>query len=140
MAEWEQVRVLVIDTKAHIRRLIATLLGALGITQVVQARTPEAAMPLAKDVNLVIADWSGDPTQVLLFVHRLRRGELGDPSTPVLALSTSPHHAALERAWRAGIDDVAAKPLSAMEILERTTALLARRHREVRPAPAEAAE
>lgn len=120
------LRVLIIDANAHIRRLIATLLGALAIKDVAEARTPAAAVPLMLDKapDLIIADWTGDATEVLLFVHRIRRGELVDKRTPVLALAASTHHAILERAFEAGIDDVIAKPLSAVDVIQRSASLI----------------
>ncbi|HSV30072.1 MAG TPA: response regulator [Candidatus Omnitrophota bacterium] len=120
------LRVLIIDANAHIRRLIATLLGALAIKDVAEARNPTAAVPLmlSKAPDLIIADWTGDPTEILLFVHRIRRGELVDRRTPVLALSNSTHHAVLERASEAGIDDVIAKPLSAIDVIQRSASLI----------------
>lgn len=125
------LRVLVIDANAHIRRLIATLLGALAVKDVAQARTPDAAVPLMLDKapHLVIVDWNNDPTEVLLFLHRLRRGEFGDNRMPVLALSPSTHHAVLERAWEAGIDEVIAKPISAIELIQRAGAMIEERLR-----------
>lgn len=134
-------RVLVIDANAHIRRLIVTLLGAIGITDLVEARTPSAALPLLAEqpADLVIVDWTADPTEVLLFIHHLRHGTLADARTPVLALAGSTHHAVLERAWQAGIDEVVAKPMSAIELIQRASALLAVARRAGSPAVAAAA-
>ena len=134
-------RVLIVDANAHIRRLIATLLGAVGITDLVEARTPMAAVPLMLEQppDLVIIDWTTDPTEVLLFIHRLRHGELAGSRTQVLALASSTHHAVLERAWQAGIDDVIAKPMSAIELIQRSSALLASARRSEPPAAADAA-
>lgn len=125
-------RVLVVDPNAHIRRLIKTLMGALEVREVVEARdTATAAARMAPCPQLVILDWTGDPTEPLLFVHRLRRGEFGCPSIPVLGLATSTHHAVLERAWEAGIDDVIAKPLSAVELINRAGQLMDERLRSL---------
>lgn len=120
------LRVLVIDANAHIRKLIATLLGALAIKDVAEARNTEAAVPLMirKAPDLIIADWTADPTEILLFVHRIRHGGLVHRRTPVLALSHSTHHAVLERAEEAGIDDVIAKPLSAKDVIHRSALLI----------------
>jgi CheY-like chemotaxis protein len=113
------IRVVLIGANAHIRRLIATVLQAVPVGQVIEARSTTAAMPLMESGNphLVIMDWTDDPTEGLLFVHRLRRGELGRANTPVMALYDSLHHAVLEQASEAGIDEVIAKPISAIEVI-----------------------
>jgi DNA-binding response OmpR family regulator len=81
--------------------------------------------------DLVVVDWTGDPTAVTLFVHRIRRGELVDPRTPVLALVGPPHNAVLERAWLA--DEIIAKPISAVDLIERAGGLLEEWRRRTRP-------
>ncbi|OAN52406.1 response regulator [Paramagnetospirillum marisnigri] len=114
------------------RRLITTILSALRVTDIVEARSTTAAAPLigVHNPHLVVMDWSADHTEGMLFVHRLRRGEIGASHTPVLALAKDHHHAVLEEALEAGIDEVVAKPLSALELMDRATTLIAqaRRH------------
>jgi two-component system, OmpR family, phosphate regulon response regulator PhoB len=124
-------RVVIIDANAHIRRLIGTLLGALSIEDVIEARTPAAAAPLIQSErpDLIIVDWTNEPAEVSQLVRRLRHGELGDTGVPVLALSGSTHHAVLERAGEVGIDDVLAKPISAAEVIQRAGALIAAHRR-----------
>lgn len=129
------LRVIVVDANAHIRRLVITLLGALSIGDVAEARNAGAAESLMQEKapDLVIIDWTGDPTEVVLFVHRIRRGELIDKRTPVLAFAASTHHAVLERAWEAGIDDVIAKPISAIEVIQRSASLIKEHRRKDYP-------
>lgn len=127
--EVNSARVLVIDPSAHIRRLVITLMAALGIKGCEEARTTLQAEPkvLKNRPDLIVVDLGGDATEALLFVHRLRRSEFGQNQPPVLGMSPSSHHALLELAWEAGVDDVVRKPISAMEILQRTSALLGRK-------------
>ncbi|CAA7626300.1 two-component system response regulator [Magnetospirillum sp. SS-4] len=119
--------VVIIDANAHMRRLIGSLLAVLPATSVVEARSASAAAPLIQshDPHLIVMDWSNDHTDELLFVHHLRRGEIGRADIPVLAISASLHHAVLEQADDAGIDEVIAKPISAVEILGRAATLIA---------------
>lgn len=126
MTELTDLRVLIVDANAHIRRLIATLLGALSIKDVHEARNPDAAVSLMRDnpPHLIITDFASDTTETVLFVHRIRRGELVDARTPVLALAGSTHHAVLEQARAAGIDEVIAKPISAIEVIQHASSLL----------------
>jgi CheY-like chemotaxis protein len=118
--------VLVIDSSQHIRRLFSTLLGALDVKDVREARSPDQAAGRIREMapHLVILDLPRDTTEALLFVHRLRKGEFGDARVPVLALSASTHHAVLETAWESGIDEVIGKPLSAIDIIHRAGWLL----------------
>lgn len=118
--------VMIIEPNAHMRRLIGTLMGAVPSARVIEARTPQQAEVLLAEQppHLVIMDWSGDHTEGLLFVHRLRRGEIGRADVPVLALSPSLHHAVLEAAVESGIDEIIAKPISAVEIITRATQLI----------------
>lgn len=131
MTKANDLRVLIVDANAHIRRLIATLLEALSVTEISEARTASAAVPLmlAKPPKLIIVDFTGDATETVLFVHRIRQGDLVDARTPVLAMADSTHHAVLELAREAGIDDVIAKPLSALEVIQRSASLMAQRDR-----------
>lgn len=119
-------RVLVIATSMHIRRLVITLLGALNIKACEEARTlPQAAAQVQRNLpDLIVLDLDGDATEAMLFAHRLRRGEFGQGTPPVLGLSLSDHHAMLQMAWEAGISEIVTKPLSALEILHRASALL----------------
>lgn len=121
-------RVLIIEANAHLRRLITTLLSALRISQVVESRTPAALTRhhLADDKapDLIIMDWAADPTDATLFVHQIRSGAWIDSRTPILGMSGYLHHSILEQAWQAGVDDLIAKPISAIELLQRSAALL----------------
>jgi len=119
-----RLRIVVIDANAHIRRLIATLLSALGPVEIVEARTPEiaAARMIEAQPDMVVVDWTGDPTAVTLFIHRIRQGDLVDPRTPVLAMVGPPHNAVLERAWLA--DEIIAKPISAIDLIKRAEGLV----------------
>lgn len=136
------VCIIIIDASAHMRRLIGTVLGALPGAEVVEARSPSAARPLmvAHQPRLVIMDWLGDHTDGVLFVHHLRRGEIGRHDVPVLALSRTLHHAVLEQALDVGIDEVIAKPISAMEVIERATTLIEIDRRRSERAATDAAE
>ncbi len=136
-----RVCVLIIEPNAHMRRLIGTLMGAVPAHEVVEARTPQQAAALVAEraPHLVIMDWSDDPTEGVLFLHRLRRGEIGRADVPVLAISPTLHHAVLESAVETGIDEIIAKPISAVEIITRATDLieLDRRRKETAEQAAE---
>lgn len=126
-----KARVLVIHPSAHMRRLIITLMAALGVKSCEEARSTVQAIPLVlKNLpNLIVIDLGGDSTEALLFAHRLRRGEFGQTDTSVLGISPSSHHAMLELAWEAGISDMVPTPISAIEIIQRAGALIEESHR-----------
>ncbi len=124
MYEGSAGRVLVLDSNAHIRRMIATLLYGLGLEEVAQMRSLSELTNTAFQPHLIIMEWPTDPTEVVLLVHRIRSGDLFDPKTPILAVSALMHHSVLEHAWQSRVDDVIAKPISAIELITRSAALL----------------
>ncbi|KAF0224039.1 MAG: response [Rhodospirillaceae bacterium] len=126
-----KARVLVIHPSAHMRRLIVTLMAALGIKSCEEARSVVQAVPLVLKTppDLIVIDLGGDSTEALLFAHRLRRGEFGQTDTSILGISPSTHHAILEVAWEAGINDMVSTPISAIEIIQRAGALIEESHR-----------
>lgn len=126
-----KARVLVIHPSAHMRRLIVTLMAALGIKSCEEARSVVQAVPLVLKTppDLIVIDLGGDSTEALLFAHRLRRGEFGQTDTSILGISPSTHHAILEVAWEAGVNDMVSTPISAIEIIQRAGALIEESHR-----------
>ena len=116
--------VLVVDSSAHFRRLIVTLLRSINIHNVAELRTISAIDRVEFFPHLIIMEWPADPTETILMVHRIRNGEFFDPRVPILALSPHLHHAVLELAWQNKIDDVIGKPVSAIELIKRSAALL----------------
>ncbi len=135
MVEAKSPNVLIVDASGHIRRLVATLLAALGVRHCAEARdvSQAVAQTIKHQPELIILGLGSDSTEALLFVHRLRRGEFGKATIPVLGISTSTHHAVLEMAWEAGIDEVVGKPISAIELMQRAGALLAPPERQQDP-------
>ena len=116
--------ILIVDPSAHIRRMVATLLGGLKIESVTQARSVAAIGNLTVSPHLIILDWPADPTETILIIHRIRQGDLFDRRVPILALTPHLHHSVLELAWQNKVDDVIGKPISAIELLRRSAALL----------------
>lgn len=138
----EPVCVMIIDANAHMRRLMATVLRSLAVTEIIGVRTADAATEMLDEhqPHLIVMDWAKDHTEGVLFMHRLRHGEVAHRDIPVLALSRSKHHAVLEQAFELGIDDVIAKPVSAMELMEHASSLIALGLRRRRCLGIEAAE
>jgi len=124
--EAKSTNVLIVDSSGHIRRLVGTLMAALGVRNCAEARdvAQAVAQTIKHQPELIVLGLGSDATEALLFVHRLRRAEFGKATIPVLGISASTHHAMLEMAWEAGIDDVVGKPISAIELMQRAGALL----------------
>lgn len=133
--EAKSAKVLIVDSSGHIRRLVATLMAALGIRTCAEARDvgQAVAQTIKHQPDLIILGLGADSTEALLFVHRLRRAEFGNKAVPVLGISAITHHALLEMAWEAGVDDVVGKPISAIELMQRAGALLVPPERQQSP-------
>lgn len=124
MYEGSNGRVLIIEPNGHVRRLVATLLSGLFLEQIIQVRSLTEATDPQLNPHLIILDWPCDHIETLLFVHRIRSGDLFDQRTPILAMSALMHHSILEEAWLNKIDDVIGKPISAIDLIKRSAALL----------------
>ena len=124
MSDFATSSILIIDPNAHMRRLIANLLSCLSIDTLAEARSISAISTLKIDPQLIILDWPADPTETILMIHRIRRGDLFDSRVPILALTPHIHHSVLELAWQNKVDEVIAKPISAIELIKRAAALL----------------
>ena len=104
--------------------MIGTLLSCLPVGEVVHARSAAAIPNLTVAPALVIVDWPSESTDTVLLLHRIRNGELFDPDVPILALSSDMRQTVLEQIWQSGVNDIVGKPISAIEIISRSAALL----------------
>lgn len=117
-----QLKVLLVEDNEHFRRLIRTVLQALGITDVHEAAdgTDGLAALTTFHADLVIADYRMQPMDGVEFTRRLRQDpESANPFVPVLMVTGNGEQQLMARARDVGVNEFLAKPISAKMLLSR---------------------
>lgn len=111
---WQDRPVLIVDSSAFMRRLIADVLRHAGADNVYTFATGaeglEAARTYARPV--IIADWSKKESAGPELVRKLRRETLPVHKVPVIALGDSGLVGSVERARDAGVNSYILRPVS----------------------------
>ncbi|WP_404384065.1 response regulator [Caenispirillum salinarum] len=122
-----QLKVLLVEDNEHFRRLLRTVLQALGITDVREEADGGAGLAALATypADLVIVDYRMTPMDGLEFTRRLRR-EPGqaNPYVPVLMVTGYTEPRLVAQARDAGVNEFLAKPISAKMLLSRIVQVL----------------
>ncbi len=123
----EEISVLVIDDNYHMRRLVKSILVALGIRQVREAEDGADALKVLKtfDADLVIVDWNMEPIDGLEFTKLIRSSD-DSPNIyiPIIMLTGHTEMSRVFQARDAGINEFLAKPVSAKKLYQRIRAII----------------
>lgn len=117
-----QLKVLLVEDNEHFRRLIRTVLQALGITHVHEATDGAAGLAAleAFAADLVIVDYRMQPMDGIAFTRQLRTDPASaNPYVPVLMVSGYTEAGLLAQARDVGVNEFLAKPISAKMLLSR---------------------
>jgi YesN/AraC family two-component response regulator len=120
-------KVLVIDDEFYARKVIRTLLTAIGIRNIYEAEDGasglEATRALAPDVVLV--DWEMPGLDGAAFVKAVRSpGEFPLPNVPIVMLTGHGERWRVVEALRLGVNEYLLKPVSSKMLLDRMIAIL----------------
>lgn len=120
------VRVLVVDDHDHMRRILVTLLRAIGVGEIQEAENGEIALRVLPGFqpDLVVLDLSMPGLDGVEFARRVRRDAQGAPRVPIIMVTG---HSGLHQvlaARDAGVDEVLAKPLTPKALLQRIDAVI----------------
>ena len=125
------INILIIDDSRYMRSLLSTVVRALGIRQVREARDGEAAMNVMQHFtpDIVTCDWGTGPMDGLGFVHHLRNGkDSPNPFMPVIMISAHTEMHRVVKTQEAGINEFLAKPVSATQVYKHLKALIEHPH------------
>ena len=122
-----RLRVLVVDDNEHMRRLLRSILGALGFGDIRESDAVADAFESLKlsPPDFVIADWHMKPIDGLEFIRMVRLG--ADSPNPYLPIIMLTGHTELRRvieARDAGANEVMAKPISARALYARILSII----------------
>lgn len=122
-----QLKVLLVEDNEHFRRLIRTVLQALGITDIREESDGTAGLSALAEyaADLVIVDYRMAPMDGLEFTRRLRQ-EPGqaNPYVPVLMVTGYTEPRLVAQARDVGVNEFLAKPISAKMLLSRIVQVL----------------
>jgi two-component system chemotaxis response regulator CheY len=114
------MKVLVVDDFATMRRIIKNVLKQIGFTNVVEADDGTTALSVLKDnrVDLIISDWNMPKMTGLDFLKRVR----GDESTkdiPFVMVTAEAQKDNVLQAVQAGVSNYIVKPFTADTVKEK---------------------
>ncbi|MCH7864457.1 MAG: response regulator [Proteobacteria bacterium] len=118
----ENLKVLVLDDHAPMRRILMSLLRELGINRLTQSDNAVQALRSLQDTDpdLIITDALMEPMDGLEFTRKIREGEAGvDPFVPIIMVSGQAEMRFIIKARDAGITEFLAKPISARAVYMR---------------------
>ena len=122
-----QVNVLIVEDNLHFRTLMRTILQALGVQIVEEARDGAEAMEVLAsfDADLAIIDWKMDGVDGVECVRRIRSGEDNvNKFLPIIMVTGYTDESLAQEARNAGVSDFLSKPISAKSLLSRIVSVI----------------
>jgi two-component system chemotaxis response regulator CheY len=124
------VKILIVDDHHHMRKVVRTMLAALGVRTVYEASDGaaglDAVVKLSPDV--VIVDWDMPVINGLQFIQMVRSpDQFAVPDVPIILLTGHGDRWRVQEAARFGVHEFLLKPVSTKALLDRIIAALAPR-------------
>ena len=126
-ARIETLRVLVVDDDLYMRKVVRTLLAAIGVRTVYEANDGRTGLDAirAHAPDLVIVDWEMPGMDGAQFVRTVRvPGEFPLPDVPIIMLSGHGERWRVIEAARIGAHEYLLKPVSTKSLRDRIAAIL----------------
>ena len=121
------IRVLIVEDNLHFRMLVRTILEALGVETIEEARDGAEAIDVLDgyEADLAILDWKMDGVDGVECVRRIRALE-NSPNRylPIIMVTGYTEDKLIRAARDAGVNDFLGKPISAKSLLSRIVAVL----------------
>jgi len=119
------IKVLVVDDFATMRRIIKNVLKQIGFTKILEADDGTTALEVLKEnkVDLIISDWNM-PNMTGLDLLKTVRGEKSTQSIPFLMVTAEAQKDNVIQAVQSGVSNYLVKPFTADAIKEKLTQIL----------------
>lgn len=121
------LNVLVVEDNLHFRTLIRTILQALGVANIEEARDGVEAFEVLSsfDADLAIIDWKMDGLNGLECAKRIRTDD-DSPNKflPIIMLTGYTEESLAREARDVGVNDFLGKPISAKSLMSRISSVL----------------
>ncbi len=123
------LKIMIVDDYAPMRRLLLSILRELGIKNLSQAPNGEEALGSLKEAepDIIITDALMQPMDGLEFTRRIRQGDSDiDPFVPIVMVSGQTELSFIVTARDAGVTEFLAKPISARSVYSRICGLISK--------------
>jgi len=125
-----QLNILIVEDNVHFRTLIRSILQALGVSNLEEARDGLEALEMLGDptntmvVDLVILDWKMDGMNGVDCVRQIRRLTSDKRAVPIIMVTGYTETSLQNEARAAGVDDFLGKPISPQSLLNRIVSVM----------------
>jgi len=119
---FESLRVLIVEDNQHMRALLRTLLGSVGIRDVHEAGNGTAALAVLREkkCDLVLSDLAMKPMDGIDFTREIRTSpRSANPFMPIIMITGYTEKHRVEAARDAGVTEFLAKPITAQSLFSR---------------------
>src|SRR5262245_35684117 len=123
----EAMKVLVVDDEQHMRKVVRTMLLAMGVTTIYEATDGQAGLDAIcrHQPDLVIVDWEMPVIDGSAFVRMVRSpNEFPFPDVPIIMLSGHGDRWRVVEAAKLGAHEYLLKPVSTKALHERIASIL----------------
>ena len=126
-AQLSALKVLVADDNPHLRSIVCTVLGGIGIHNVHQCSDGAQALDFLKrwQVDIAIVDFQMDPVDGVEFTQMVRNSAGGtNCNLPIIMLTGHADRARVCEARDAGVTEFIVKPVTARAVFDRVNSVI----------------
>lgn len=123
----DRIKVLVVEDNQHFRMLVRSILEALGVRDIEEARDGAEAVEMLQSfpADLTLIDWKMDGVDGLECVRRIRAGRGGvNRFLPIIMLTGYTEDKLMQDALLAGVNRFLGKPVSAKSLYSRIVSVM----------------
>jgi two-component system, chemotaxis family, chemotaxis protein CheY len=128
-AAFDNLKALVVEDNAHMRTLLRSLLGALGLKHVYEAEDGAEAFRILRDCrpDMILTDLTMAPTDGIAFTREVRLShESPNPYVPIIMITGHTERHRVEAARDAGVTEFLAKPITTQNLFLRIAEVVER--------------
>jgi two-component system chemotaxis response regulator CheY len=124
---FDRIKVLIVDDNLHMRKMIAAIVQAFGVTSIFEAPNGVQAWDKLRSQNpdIIFLDWMMPGMTGLEFTRMVRTSqECPNPYVSIIMVTGYTQVEHVHQARDAGVTEFLAKPISANTVLARMTAVI----------------
>ena len=125
-----QLNILIVEDNVHFRTLVRSILQALGMSKLEEARDGIEALEIldapdsSKHIDLVILDWKMEGMDGVECVRQIRKLDCQNSAVPIIMVTGYTETSLQEQALDAGVNGFLGKPVSPQSLLGRIVSVM----------------